>query len=228
MTGPDLSESNIHPIALLLPWYVNGSLSEHERRQCDEHLTMCASCRAELTELQVIRAQVREASAEPSTAQFTPDTFRIAKAQLAQSVLSATRPATAPDRASTGLLDAAARALRSVFAPQWMPAAALALVLVQSGALVWYSQRATQSGEITTRGLASPTTRLQLTFQPAAAEQDIRQLLLEVHAHIVAGPSAGGVYVVEVQSNDPVRVAQKLAALRARTELVRVAEQATP
>lgn len=46
----------------LLPWYVNGTLSEAERRQVDDWLARSADARAELLALQQLRGQLR---AEP-------------------------------------------------------------------------------------------------------------------------------------------------------------------
>ena len=97
-----------------------------------------------------------------------------------------------------------------------------------SGVLVWMSQHMPLGGEVVSRGLPSPTTRLRIVFQPTAPEQDIRRLLLETRARIVAEPSADGVYIIEVPATDPARIARQLAALRGHPELVSSAEQATP
>ncbi len=214
MVHTDMNGPDVHPVALLLPWYVTGTLSEQERRQADEHLVTCASCRAELAELRVMRTQVREAGAD----QLVPDMLGAVKARIRQ-----------PARhGSTGLLGATASALRLLFAPNWVPAFAFALILVQAGALVWMAQRTPVGGDVSTRGLPSPTTRLSLTFRPTATEQDIRRLLLETHTRIVAGPSVDGIYVVEVPTTDPARIEQRLAVLRGHAEAVLSAERAPP
>ena len=214
MTGADTQEPEVHPVALLLPWYVTGQLSERERRQADEHLARCADCRAQLVELQVMCSQVREASAD----QPVPEMLGAIKARI--------RPHARP--ATKGSSGAAANLLRALFASNWVRAAAVAVILVQSGVLVWMSQHMPLGGEVISRSLPSPATRLRVLFQPMAPEQDMRRLLLATRARIVAGPSADGVYIIEVPTTDPARIEQKLAALRGRPELVSSAERATP
>jgi anti-sigma factor RsiW len=215
---------DVHPVALLLPWYVNGTLSAPERQHADEHLANCASCRAELTELQSVREQVRAAAIE----QAVPDTFNAARRHIQRHAVpdTAAQPTRRGD--APGVVGVVRRGLRTLFAPQWVPAAALALVLVQSAALLWMSQRTPDQAQISSRGLAAPATRIKLSFQPASAEKDLRQLLGEIHAHVVGGPTPDGEYIIEVPTTDAARVAQKLATLRAREDLVRSAERVTP
>ncbi len=45
-------------IALVLPWYVNNSLSDIERSMVEEHLSSCVTCRAELSHLHAVRDAV--------------------------------------------------------------------------------------------------------------------------------------------------------------------------
>ena len=214
MASSDMHEPDVHPVALVLPWYVTGTLSEHERREADEHLAACASCRAELAGLQALHSQVREACDD----QPAPDTLRAAKARIRQ----------ARRVRSTGSLAAAASALRALFSPTWVPAAALGLILVQFGLLVWMTQRTPVSGELISRGIPSAATRLQLVFQPTATEQEIRRLLLEARARLVGGPSREGAYIVEIPTSDRARIEQKLDALKGHPDVVRSAERAPP
>lgn len=214
MDRNDTPEPDVHPVALLLPWYLTGTLGVAERGQADEHLASCTQCRSELAELQMIRSQVLEASGGQAV---SLDTLRVTKARI--------RPSR--DESSSGLSGVAAM-MRALFRPSWAPAAALALILVQSGVVVWMAQRVPVAPEVATRGLAAPATRIRLALQPTASEQDLRQLLLAIHAQIVAGPTTDGVYVVTVQTTDPSHVEQKLAALRAQPGLVRLAEREAP
>jgi hypothetical protein len=48
---------------------------------------------------------------------------------------------------------------------------------------------------------AHGSVRLQLVFSPQATEAQIRALLLQAQVHLVAGPSALGVYIVQSQSD---------------------------
>jgi anti-sigma factor RsiW len=59
----------VHPQALLLPWYLSGTLAESEQQDVTGHLAGCAACRAELAALTRDRHLVREAlSASPQAA----------------------------------------------------------------------------------------------------------------------------------------------------------------
>lgn len=50
-----------HPIDLL-PWYVNGSLSDPEKQAIKTHLASCATCQEEVDFLTLIRSQVKNAA----------------------------------------------------------------------------------------------------------------------------------------------------------------------
>ncbi len=70
MVEPDTLDQPIHPEGALLPWYLNGTLGEDERRQVDQHLSTCAACRAELDELAQLNVELRKvyaAQSAPST-----------------------------------------------------------------------------------------------------------------------------------------------------------------
>jgi anti-sigma factor ChrR (cupin superfamily) len=41
---------NYRDISALLPWYVNGSIGEHERQRVDAHLILCTGCREDLAQ----------------------------------------------------------------------------------------------------------------------------------------------------------------------------------
>ncbi len=202
---------DVHPVALLLPWYVTGTLSEHERQEVDRHLATCPDCQTELEDLRMLAGQVRAANLESAV----PDTFRATLARIRESE----RPR------QTRVLEVARNGLRALFSPTWVPAAVLALILVQSGMLVWMSQRSTAGGEISSRGLQSPATRLTLVFRPTATERDIRLLLLEAHAHLMSGPSKEGAYIVEIPTTDAARIEQRLATLRGRHDVVQSADR---
>ena len=58
---------NPHPAEELLPWYVNGSLSDTERAQVDAWLAESAEARAELAALQAIHRQVRSEALPPAS-----------------------------------------------------------------------------------------------------------------------------------------------------------------
>ncbi len=71
----------IHPQSLsgvheevfgLLPWYLNGTLSEPDRQKVDSHVRDCAACRDQLArERDIYRAMSAESSLEFIPASFS-------------------------------------------------------------------------------------------------------------------------------------------------------------
>ena len=211
MTSADAPEPPLHPVELLLPWYVSGKLSTAERREADEHLAQCSSCREELAQLRLIATRVREAAAGEESAR---DIFPQVKSRL--QALSRPRPAAGGTSVAEGL--------RRFFSPSWVPATALVLLLAQSAALIWSLQRTEVRAPIASRGLASPVTRLNVTFEPTATEQQLREVLQDTHARVVGGPTSDGVYRVEIPTDDRAHAEQVLTELRHRSGVVRAAE----
>lgn len=222
MVEPDTFDRSVHPEEALLPWYVNGTLREDERRQVDQHLSSCAACRAELDELAQLNVQLSEVYAgqsHPSTqvqgtvlAQVT----REASAKRAKPGTGAQRP--------KGLVDW----FQSLFAPRWAPALVVTLLVAQLGLLLWSMSRPILSDQVTTRGLGSPTVRLRVVFLETVPERQIRALIQDSHGRIVDGPTPDGVYIMEVPARDQAAVQKKIDVLRSQTETIRTVEPVTP
>ena len=51
--------------SLLLPWLVNGTLSETERRGVEQHAAECADCAAEVESLKIMQAAIRNDALAP-------------------------------------------------------------------------------------------------------------------------------------------------------------------
>ena len=221
MVEPDTLDQPIHPEGALLPWYLNGTLREDERRQVERHLSSCAACRAELDELTQLNVQLHEvyaAQSEPSS--------ELQRAVIAQVTLEASmkraKSVTGPKQL-TGLEDW----FRSLFVPRWAPALVVTLLVAQLGLLLWSMTRPTLSDQVTTRGLGSPTVRLRVVFQETASERQIRSLVQGLHGRIVDGPTPDGAYIMEVPAGDQAAAQKKVDALRSQTETVRTVEPVT-
>jgi len=222
MVEPDTLDQPIHPEGALLPWYLNGTLREDERRQVDQHLSSCAACRVELDELAQLNVELHEVYA----AQSAPST-RIQRAVLSQVQLenSAKRAksVTGPQWLK-GLDDW----FRSLFVPRWAPALAVLLLVAQFGLLLWTMARPTHSDQVTTRGVGSPTVRLRVVFLETASERQIRSLVQGLGGRIVNGPTPDGTYIMELPAGDQTAVQKKVDILRSQTESVRTVEPVAP
>jgi Putative zinc-finger len=206
----ELLPPGVHGQALLLPWYLSGTLAESEQREVTGHLASCASCRAELAALTRDRHLVREAlSAAPGPSRDlrTEVLSKIANASTAGP------PAVPPAAKSRGgwrvwPLGRAGMAL------------AASLILVEFGVIVRLAYSPAPPS-VVTRGLGSPTTRLRLLVDANASQAALTDFLRSLHARIVDGPSADGAYVVEIATGDPRQIDQDLGRARAESQLIR-------
>jgi len=230
MSEPERKETDVHPQALLLPWYLSDTLSAEERAQVTEHLASCTSCRDELESLQDLGPSIRGAFADLSAP--SPAALQAVKARIAAGPAPAaagrTTQTTRYRRESTTLSDRIAAFFQTLLMPKWAPAAAMALIVAQFGFLAWSVQSPPTQEIVTTRGgekLEVAKTRLRIVFTPTATENDIRAALAEVHAKFVGGPDAKAAYLIEVIGKDPALTKQKLDLLRAHTDLVTSVEE---
>ena len=221
MVEPDTLDQPIHPEGALLPWYLNGTLREDERRQVDQHLSSCAACRAELDELAQLNVQLHEvyaAQSEPSS--------RLQRAVLGQVALEAStkgaKSVSGPQR-----LKGLDEWFRSLFAPRWAPALVVTLLVAQLGLLLWSMTRPTLLDQVTTRGLGAPTVRLRVVLQETASERQIRSLVQGLRGRIVDGPTSDGAYIMEVPAGDQAAAQKKVDVLRSQRESVRTVEPVT-
>jgi hypothetical protein len=226
MTDPKASPPDLHPAALLMPWYASGTLPERERLEVEDHLRTCAACRAELESVGVFRQRARalfEDQPIPERRMFETVMSRVQQDASA-------RPRSARDLpARPGLLDALLQPLRVLMRPTWAPAVAVVLIVLQAGALAWLSyERSHAPPPVTSRGIEPAAARIRIVFNPRATEQDIRTALQTLGGRIVDGPSADGAYVIQLPAIPPPVLSQRLRVLREHPALVERIENATP
>jgi len=222
MTEPETMPSDVHPEVVLLPWYANGTLSDTERQQVGRHLESCAPCRRELEELTLLKRRLTETY----EAQSAPSA-RLARSVMAQVAADARATGDRTDTPSSWLhgLD---EWFRSLFVPQWVPTLAAALLIAQMGLLIWVGLLPTELERVSGRSLGMQTATIAVTFQTTATEEQIRTLLQQVRGQIIHGPTAEGLYTVEVPSTDAFTTQRKVDLLNARTDLVRSADPVKP
>lgn len=222
MSEQDTLPTGVHPEVALLPWYANRTLGEQERQQIAHHLETCASCRAELEELSHLETSLIAAyrsQPEPS-------------ARLAQSVMAKVAAERLAGRnkqsESSSWLTDIDRWFRSLFLPQWVPTLAVLLLVAQMGLLLWVGLPPVDRGEVSTRSLSMQTAKFAVTFQASSTEEQIRSLLQNVHGRVIDGPTAEGLYTIEVPSADGSTTQKKLDVLKERSDIVRSADILKP
>lgn len=196
----------------LLPWYANESLDEGERQIVEEHLGACESCGRELAQWQQVGMRVRATEGEP---ELPPGHLNEVMARI---------DTLERERAEVMQRPGLGARLREFFAGAWQPlpgvartalVAQLGLVVLLAGALVLRNGQP-EAGFTTLSGPAAESTfaRLQVGFEADLTEAELRATLLDVEAHIVAGPSAQGLYTIQLSLD------------RTRTEEVKVLAEA--
>lgn len=212
-----------HEAALLLPWYLNGTLAGDELRRMERHLAECGDCRAEAAEWRTLRGELRAAvEARPAP---SPDLFARTAARIG--AYEGER------RSGGGAWQRAAERLFYFFPARMAPALALALIVIQFAALgvmggmlyraasgSKYQTLSGPDGEIASARGA----RLRVAFVENAPEREIRAALIKIGARITGGPTTEGFY--EIRLSTGADVERALGELQRQTSLVRFVEAA--
>ncbi|HIP79917.1 MAG TPA: hypothetical protein EYH07_15815, partial [Kiloniellaceae bacterium] len=142
---------------LLLPWYVNGTLSAEEQQAVEAYLETNAHARDEVALLSAMRQQVKEESIENSPGE-------LGLKRLRREISLSEQQAPAP--AESGKVVS--------ISSWWRPLAVAAClaVVIQAGVIVTGGP----GGDVDPAGFLRPAD-LQVTFAPTATEQQIREVL---------------------------------------------------
>jgi anti-sigma-K factor RskA len=196
---------------LLLPWYVNGTLDDGERRQVEAYLERSSHARDEVELLGALRQQVKDETIEASPGALGLQRLKRDMKQAA---------------AQPGNLDRMAGKTVTV-ASFWRPLAVAAClaVVIQAGVMIGLTGGPGGDVEIASgeAGLTAPV--LQVTFAPDATEQQIRDTLQSAGASIADGPNALGVYRLRLVDAGGTTIDEALATLRAIGDVVTFAER---
>jgi hypothetical protein len=171
----------------ILPWFVNESLGEKERRRVLAHLQQCAECRSERDRLQALQQIVAEEDGSDTADYQVP--FRRLMNRIA---------VTETNRTSMGELQRRARI------PRWAPWVGVAATLVAALLFVGVLNPGRQGPE-EYRTLSSTTEapgvprRIALTFEQPIKAETLRAALIETGSNIVSGPDRNGTYIVEIR-----------------------------
>lgn len=210
----------------LLPWFVNGTLSDTEAARVAAHVRDCADCARELAQCRVMAEGVKEIS-DNTINTWQPSAKHFANLMRQVDVASArtpTRSVLAQLKGWFAWLDVTPNPAR------WALGLQGALVLML--AVVWLVEPAQQPGYQTMSSAApqaaADQTTIKIVFADDITEKELRGLLHAVAAEIVAGPSTIGVYTLRMSnSGTPDQTPQTMLALRAHPK-VRLAELVRP
>ncbi|MBW2241126.1 MAG: hypothetical protein JRH01_04005 [Deltaproteobacteria bacterium] len=202
----------------LLPWYAADSLEPEEHAAVEAALAASDDLRAELAELQVMQTNVSDTAGE---AQWNPALITRTLARI---------DAHEAEQASAKGLSRFAEWLGENLFAGWsgVPTLAKAAVAVQFALLLalggsWMAQPS-DPGPYGTVGLDPDAAQIKLGFQPGIDEATLRETIRSLDGRIVDGPSALGLYTVELQSLEKEQeeeIGELLADLLARKDVIR-------
>ncbi|MBK8184978.1 MAG: zf-HC2 domain-containing protein [Candidatus Competibacteraceae bacterium] len=222
-TLEDHSAPSAHEqIVALLPWRANGTLSPAETARVEQHLAACPDCRAELAQCQALAAAVQDNTASWQPA---PGSFERLMAQINQ--LEA-KPAPVKPRPPTlfqriqDWFGATPNPIRWTLGLESLAVAALLFFVLLPGLPTATNYETLSTGPAPT---VASGHRLRLVFSESATIGEIQRLLQDIDGHIIAGPTALGVYTVALPATGQSEqsLANTLTSLRARSQ-VRLAE----
>ncbi|MCP3982770.1 MAG: hypothetical protein GY723_00180 [bacterium] len=213
-----MSPMNENDARELLPWYAADSLEPEERTAVEAALAASDSLRAELAELQVMHTAVDDTAGE---AQWNPALITRTLSRI---------DALEAEQASQGVLDRFGNWLGQNLFAGWggVPTLAKAAVAVQFALLLavggsWLAQPS-EPGTYGTVGLDPNAAQIKLGFQPGIDEATLRETVRELDGRIVDGPSALGLYTIELQALEKQQeeeIGALLADLLARKDVIR-------
>ena len=195
----------------LLPFYVNGTLSEADRAWVDGYLREHPTAAAELNWYRSLQTRLREDVPPVSS-----------EVGLERALMRIRTEGPAPQRARRAAQPSAFERLRdwlSAIVPQPLLrpafAGALAVVALQTAVIVQLvierdddsSQIRALQGSVVDKG-----PYLRVNFKADAREADIRMLLVEVHGSLAAGPGQLGDYYLRVPERQLAAVTDRLNA----------------
>jgi hypothetical protein len=197
---------------MLLPWYINGSLDDEQRKMVDSHLAVCLTCRSEFnTQRRIARmVQSRDSASVGADTGFS---------QLRRRIQPAHRTLFSHVRNWSG---------SKLSAPAWVWASGVAVAASVFMALPLLQDPGgpvTVPGEFSTLSAGDGhhdfrANNLRLVFTAGLDDATRQDILQQINAVSVTTHSSRGVLTVQVPDGE---LAPALALLRGRKE-VRLAE----
>lgn len=183
----------------LIPWVVNGRATDAEQRAVLTHTESCTECREELQRHRALHSHMRG----------TDDVIAAPNASW-QKLLTQidAQPAQTSER----------RGIKRpwLIAAIWLQFVAIAALASALFTSVRPPEYRTLSAP--TPGASNPRAAMRVVFAPDASLSKVNELLRQVEATIIAGPSEAGVYTLSTP--DPNDVQRIIATLRAHPEVL--------
>jgi hypothetical protein len=209
----------------LLPWLVNGRLSEIDCRRVEAHLRVCSACRAECAAQRRIYDVMSTDTAveQMPMAGLNRLRQRIEQAERAVGLDAPSDQACPPDP-SRAMLTPRFRGRAAAVAASVI---AIGVALGMPAAWRWNQARRASGAyyTVTTEAAQHPGEVIRAVFAPTATLSELQAILDDAHLEIVSGPTEAGVYSLSLTG--PQSIDWSLRRLRGH-DSVRFAEEVAP
>jgi anti-sigma factor RsiW len=209
-------------IGELLPWFVNGRLSEADRQRVDAHLRVCEACSDELAAQRRIYGVM---SVDAGVERMPLAGLNRLRTRI-ESLDDAVPAPAAPDEVARSEAPAGS----SLRQRRGAIAASIALTAVGALAALLWNQHELRIARanyytVTTTAPQPANTAIRAVFAPMVTLSELQELLDDAHLKIVSGPTEAGVYSLAMSGSPSVD--WSLQRLRGH-EVVRFAESVVP
>jgi hypothetical protein len=189
-----VSKLYTHEQALeLLPWFVNGTLTDVERAGVERHVRNCLPCRVALQEQHQLAGLLKQQPTVPLSAEVGFERL------LAE-------------------IDAARRPQREVRTRRLARFAAITALAASLALAAWLltvgSDTRREATFVTTSQPGDADVGLDIVFAPQVSEAELRALIQGIDGVITGGPSEIGRYRVRLPGQDARRADEIVASLR--------------
>lgn len=161
-------------VSEFLPWFVNGTLNEREQSMVNDHLPGCSECKQE------VKMLLETSKLFNAQAGYSADSFGRARRDFLQQLQVSSE---GKANRSTG---------------RWIMPATMAACLVIAALMIGPMSQKEDSFETLGNTASSSGHVIQLVFQPHTPEKSIRSLVLGDQGQLISGPTAKGVYRLEL------------------------------
>jgi hypothetical protein len=208
-------------IGELLPWFVNGRLSETDRQRVDAHLRVCGACSEELAAQRRIYAAM---SLDAGVERMPMAGLNRLRRRIESLDEAFPAPAAPDEAARSAPAGSSWRQRRSAIA------ASIAMTAVGVLAALLWSQHERRMAPanyytVTTAAPQPANTAIRAVFVPTVTLSELQELLDDAHLRIVSGPTEAGVYSLAMSGSPSVN--WSLQRLRGHAVL-RFAETVAP
>ncbi len=199
----------------LLPFYVNGTLTEEEKTVVEKQLADDPAFEVERQYLVALHSKIKEQEMEGSPGELGLARLKASiqkEASISPQVVDEPTPAPEPEQ-------------DNVVQGWWKPVAIAACLGLAVMSTAQVNTAFFDDGMTTASGGASSGPVLQIFFEEAATEKDIRMLLRQKQLNIIEGPTALGFYRVELIGNGKKPIASVIQALEGHRAISEVLEE---